>query len=353
MWVLVPSLSLGFLLVGNSWDFPTYAGLFWLGSVLALFPAAWAVGNVASILRRQVPSLLAVSACAVLLYLPFLVGFGSQVRGIAIPADRTPLVSMLIIFGPFLFVLLALLLWRVVERQGSGPLLASLRWGGVLLLLSSWWLGSIGLISGALLLAVGALAAILRESASSGSGDGTGEVATAPEGSADSLDTSATARAFLLLMTLLGLLLVLGPELVFLVDSFGTRMNTVFKLHYQAWQLLGLAAGHIPGLDAWGSPCGGSPPSPRPGSGIDDRHRSAVSSGCYPLEDPGPPRVAHPGRRRLLPVRSAGRLRGDQLALGAGGWAAGGPGGDRRPVFRVRQGLNLLRFADGPGLGRP
>jgi uncharacterized membrane protein len=39
-----------------------------------------------------------------------------------------------------------------------------------------------------------------------------------------------------------GLALILAPELVYLHDSFGTRMNTVFKFYYQAWLLLGVAA---------------------------------------------------------------------------------------------------------------
>src|SRR5262249_30024064 len=42
----------------------------------------------------------------------------------------------------------------------------------------------------------------------------------------------------LLLVCALGLLL--GTELIFLRDSFGSRMNTVFKFYYHVWLLLGL-----------------------------------------------------------------------------------------------------------------
>lgn len=40
-----------------------------------------------------------------------------------------------------------------------------------------------------------------------------------------------------------GALLVLAPELFYVVDTFGTRMNTVFKLSFQAWTLLSLTTG--------------------------------------------------------------------------------------------------------------
>jgi uncharacterized membrane protein len=61
--------------------------------------------------------------------------------------------------------------------------------------------------------------------------------------------TSGTASPdrslhFVILLAAVGLGLVLGPELGYLHDSFGTRMNTVFKLYYQAWLLLALAASH-------------------------------------------------------------------------------------------------------------
>jgi len=35
---------------------------------------------------------------------------------------------------------------------------------------------------------------------------------------------------------------LIGVELFFVKDAFGTRMNTVFKLHYNAWVFTGLAA---------------------------------------------------------------------------------------------------------------
>jgi YYY domain-containing protein len=49
---------------------------------------------------------------------------------------------------------------------------------------------------------------------------------------------------FAVLMVGLALLLTLSVEFVYLRDLFGTRMNTVFKFYYQAWVLLGLAAAY-------------------------------------------------------------------------------------------------------------
>ncbi len=42
----------------------------------------------------------------------------------------------------------------------------------------------------------------------------------------------------------LGLALTLIVEFLYLRDSFGVRMNTVFKFYYQAWVMLGCASAY-------------------------------------------------------------------------------------------------------------
>jgi len=61
---------------------------------------------------------------------------------------------------------------------------------------------------------------------------------------------------FLLLLAALGAGLALAPEVVFVRDQFETRMNTVFKFHYQAWLYLGLACAGGVGL-VWQHPSRG------------------------------------------------------------------------------------------------
>jgi YYY domain-containing protein len=56
-------------------------------------------------------------------------------------------------------------------------------------------------------------------------------------------DNREASIIFALLLTSTALLLVLGTEFFYVGDVFNVRMNTVFKLYYQAWLLLALAGG--------------------------------------------------------------------------------------------------------------
>lgn len=61
--------------------------------------------------------------------------------------------------------------------------------------------------------------------------------------------TGSTSRleresvVFALVLAATALLLILGTEFFYVGDVFNSRMNTVFKLYYQAWLLLAIAAG--------------------------------------------------------------------------------------------------------------
>jgi YYY domain-containing protein len=47
---------------------------------------------------------------------------------------------------------------------------------------------------------------------------------------------------FILLLIATGALLTLGPEFIYLRDNFGQRINTIFKFYYQAWVMFGVSA---------------------------------------------------------------------------------------------------------------
>jgi uncharacterized membrane protein len=49
---------------------------------------------------------------------------------------------------------------------------------------------------------------------------------------------------FVLMLLFVAMLLLFGTELVYIQDSFGNRMNTVFKLYFQAWELLAVVGGY-------------------------------------------------------------------------------------------------------------
>ena len=207
-------------------------------------------------------------------YLPFYLGFSSQAGG-ALPnvINPTRFVQFFLMFGVFLTALGWLLLaalpryairWRVFFQWLLGVWLLPAFFLGfsilAVVLVPTWrervtgLLGSaVGDIVAAIVrlrittpftwLIVGAMIAfvavlLLRVWRRDGK-DADLETEGAP-----SLPIPEQSLVFALALFGTGLLLVYAVEFVYIKDTFGTRMNTVFKFYYQAWLLMGVASGY-------------------------------------------------------------------------------------------------------------
>jgi uncharacterized membrane protein len=60
----------------------------------------------------------------------------------------------------------------------------------------------------------------------------------------------AVTQVWVIFAIVIGALLILGPEFLYLRDQFGLRMNTIFKFYFAAWILWSTAAGYLL-VDLW------------------------------------------------------------------------------------------------------
>jgi YYY domain-containing protein len=265
------SIVLGGLAFMNTWDFPIYGAIFIGASLLG----RW--------LRREplLPALLygaGVMALGYLIYLPFYATFSSQARGIGVNLfNGTRLPQFVMMFAPFL-IAAAGFIWlvareihapaRSVATRAAGltalivlaglvavalfgllssearALAQELNTSGVVLgvtrdrvsqrliarAINPWTILTLG---GGIALCAALILALKRNDLSENRQIEIG--AASPAACSHSLD------AFVLLLFGAGAILTLSVEFVFLQDLFGTRMNTVFKLYYQAWTLWSVA----------------------------------------------------------------------------------------------------------------
>ena len=266
---LAMSLCFGALAFINSWDFPVYAGI--LAAVT--LARAWrdqcarqpspsdqagaqqSISDGVAALRRAFASsvlfLVPILAIAVLLFLPFYIDLTSQVSGILpyLGPSTRPLHFALVMGLPALLGLT--FLWPQARRifhplpveapiivlvvaEAAVPLVL---W---LILASTWGVVTQGLeglptmlavrtVSVLPLLALAGLAGYLAMHRSIRGDNGT--------------------NVFSLLLLAAAFFLLAGAELYHLADFFGNRMNTVFKVYYQAWLLLGIVGAY--GIYCW------------------------------------------------------------------------------------------------------
>jgi uncharacterized membrane protein len=91
-----------------------------------------------------------------------------------------------------------------------------------------------------LLVLLGTALALLLKSEKSGKNLEKPEKPEKPEENLSGFIPSSTI--FVLFLIIIGSVLVIAPEFVFLRDEFDNRMNTIFKFYYQAWWLLSMAS---------------------------------------------------------------------------------------------------------------
>ena len=250
------ALALGSLSFINIWDFPTYAAL--LGLLLfaksygeswedRLSPVAPPKLDPLSLAARNTALMwIPMVAAAALLFLPFYLDFSSQAGGILPytgPGTR-PLLFLVVIGLPFL--LGASFLFKQLGgiprfSQADAPALLIVLtvalfpfflWMVLMLSLSLFVEGAgldAGQIAGRTLFVLPGLAVVCLAGFSA-----LQRIKTGREG----------MTVFPLLLLAVAAYLLMGAELYFVVDGFGNRMNTVFKLYYQAWLLLALAGAY-------------------------------------------------------------------------------------------------------------
>ena len=232
--LLAMALVLGGLGFTNMWDLPTFAVLF--VGIAALKTYSDRGSDTWTMLKGTIPIAVLVIGLSGFLFLPYYLEFKSSLTGIYVVPTTTRPVHLFLVWGLYLVVVAPFVIvafWRTTVTHdwfrlttiallaGFLPYLAwaflSLEGGGTT---AELWGRFFHVLPFALLISTAVYSAMWAVK-----------------------QRGIDGTAFALFLAALGLLLIMGSELLFIGDTFGNRMNTVFKLYYQAWILLAVVSG--------------------------------------------------------------------------------------------------------------
>ncbi|MGD2158586.1 MAG: DUF2298 domain-containing protein, partial [Anaerolineales bacterium] len=283
----------------NTWDFPIYVALF--SGAYALTRKGWKNGEKEereyassksesslsgfAVIKQFLCMGIALGISGVLLYFPFYIGFSSQAGGLLpnlIYVTRG--VYLWVMFGPLLFPIFLFLVYLVRSKKKSLDLKTGFKFSiwlvlGLMLvahllamliallpnlqginpdarLAPSAYLGSVAApdwesliregfirrltIPGTMITLLILLTLVFGYLLSNRQKNGS----TNEEFDASHSELLSPIQRYALLLILVGGLLVLGPEFVYLRDLFGYRINTIFKFYFQAWLLWSVVAAY-------------------------------------------------------------------------------------------------------------
>ena len=231
--LLVTGLALGALGAINAWDLPTFMALAMALVGVKAYRDWRSVGPRQAAAGAGALALLLV-AVSVVAYAPYYRGLAGSLHGILpVEGPTTQPHHFLIVWGVFLVALAPFLLLQVAcrPRDPSPRLLAVsvglaaapfLAWVGVVAAMDSDAAVVPRLLH--LLPGMAVTAALVYRC-----------LTLAREG-------AESSQIFALGLLIFAAFLLTGPELFRVTDLFGNRMNTVFKLSYQAWVVLAVAS---------------------------------------------------------------------------------------------------------------
>jgi YYY domain-containing protein len=244
------SLVLGGLAFLNTWDILIAGALIVSSYVLArVRQAGWGWARLEDVLLLGIPAVF----IAYLLYLPFHIGFDSQLGGI-LPNFMYPSrgAQLWVMWGTLFIPLLAyfIYLWRSKTAAAWRTSLWTALGLIAFLLLAMFVVGFAGLrlapdlVNGILAEQARDISTFIADSMLrrlSYMGGLLTLLALFIPALAFLFKSENSPSSFVVLLIALGALLIMGPEFLYLRDNFGWRINTIFKFYYQAWIVLSLA----------------------------------------------------------------------------------------------------------------